>query len=603
MKFRHLAFFTGFILSSFFIGKVSADDFKVNEYIIGLDVKPDATEVSIKLELLNSHVDLVGGYQLNLPFKELDQIKVSKDSNQIEFTSKTIDDSTQVDMDFNNDVILPDQTATIEVSFNVKDLLKSEYNIKYIYFPKSKHNFDLEKVNFQISYDESFGEPTFLSSNNIKEGSPGFIDAYTPGALLAVWGDSPIYDISSSYDVVNPNNYSIETLLNLISHDMQRVEYKSVSEMSLGLFNDNTNWGMLRLKNNSSSPVNIQARIVFDESQKKKSQPKKYDWELNLNNTFAKKLVDELDKTSDNLEKIKRINQYLVSNLNPYANEKTDIKRINNLWVRLESDSAFNSFEYCYLAIAAAERSGMQGRIAYGYLTVADIFTDKLKRTPHVWCEILHNNSYIMMDPFLEDLAKLSLFGSQPLDRIRFGTWHPSQQYNNILGLLSTTKDVQNITLTKYENIPYSKTVEIFQEFPSQVVSGDYYSGTVSVKNNTSRFLELKNLYFNAESVIANVNYTDLKVAIVPKNNNIFKVSNLREPNILFTGVKDLNIKLEFENESFDQIVSDFKIEFKTDGSKILNLVFILIITAAVIVFIIMIIKTLHRRSLSNRTI
>lgn len=586
---------------SFFNAKTvhAETNFEIRDYTFTIVLDENGTGNFVHtLELHNLNSNLVGGYDLTLPYAGVTGVSADREGAEVALTQTELDKTTKLELNFNNAAIMPNATGKVTLRFSVPNLFKTKYNIKYFYLPKIINSFAVPQVVYKLSYPEVLDLPTYIYGSEVKVNEDGHLEASSAGALLVVWGEHPSYGFTTEYKIRNSNTVKSETLVNLASHARQDVRYVNVPKFELGLVDDfGNNWGVLKLDPEDEMKINIEGSSTYQESLGEDHDFSDYGWAIDEGDSFGKQLAELVRNENDNYSMLREVNSYLIANLEPYANEKTNLDEVSKLWTRAGTSSKFNAFEYCYFVIAAAESVGLQGRVAYGYLTIDDIFYDEALRLPHVWCELKVGEDVMLLDPFLEDVTKLSLFNKKPIDRIRFGAWHSSQAYNTLLGILVNTKDTQLLRIGEArssENV--NSDFDTTLNFPASVISGDFYSGEVIVSNTSDKFVEIASFKLNNDEITSVINYGALKIALAPLNTNYFKISNLNEGNIFYHGRKKMELVLELGDAKNSRIAKDFEIDFKSDSGKTTWFMAIIVISSMVLVGALFVVRILRKK-------
>ena len=341
---------------------------------------------------------------------------------------------------------------------------------------------------------------------------------------------------------------------------------------------------------NEKKNITFSANIKISSNNNDDFYPDSYEWKLDLSSSEGQKIYSEINKSEDLKEKFKSLNNYLISKTQSNKNESFDLSRVNEIWKRLEgSSTSLNSFEYCYVMVSVADFLGVKSRIDYGYLLAPSI--DEINSgNPHIWCEVRIEEKNILLDPFLENLTGISYFDQSPVDRVKFGIWHPSQDYNNALGLASNTKNIFHIDIQDAEHIDTQNNLQLSLDFPTSAFSGEYYTGTLNITNESAYFLSIKSLQYDNADIMENIKVSGLTPAILPQQNNQIVVNGLREQNFLFEGKKDITITLNTSNTNFSEVNANAEMEFHQDSRILMFLLIGLLVSFVVMIVIIVIV-------------
>lgn len=525
------------------------------------EIKIDLTNVEVpSLELVfnlkdQSNVNYLTGFELTFPLQVVGEVTATINNQSVPVSADVVDGKTTIKVATENQLRDLSADTWLNLKFRSLILLKSKYSISYLYLPTITSNFGLKDLTFDVKYPASLGNASFISAQNPNKISDSEFSVVSDTSLFAIWGDSPKLNLKLSTILKNSSTEDNAFLFNLPSNQNQKVVYNDFPDFDGGVYdNYATNYVIKNIDAGSSFSFDLNSDISvgkFDST----SIPSvdKYNWDLKQDTLFAKELITEIEKVEGSKEKIKAINDFIVEALNPYIGEKVDLQLVSGIWDKLNGNSQFNSFEYCYLAISAAEKFGFKGHLAYGYLILPEFLLSE-KRSPHIWCEINDGAANYFIDPFLEDQFKLEYNFQQPQDRILFGRWDPTLEYNNILGLTSNSSEELQATFSEVSNVDAANNFDI-EIAPQQgdVYSGDYYYVDVNLKNESNYFLQLKDILIDNNSQVSTLSVRNFYPGLIPKKETIFTFNNIVESNILFTGNKSLNLKVNVDNSDFSE--------------------------------------------------
>ena len=589
--------------------KLYAQEQNPSPYYVELNIRTDKSiEGVFEINLTNSDKNnLINGYELNLPFKINTVTTAQMDGRNIDKNLVIGNDYSDIRLSFFQNAIKPSQTVKIKINFLANELLSSKYGVEYLYIPTIKSNHTSNSnVIYKIRYPDSFNLPTFISPQENLANNANEINLSTTQGLIIIWGDQLLVNLESSFKIENKDNRKINTLVGLPYEDNgnisnvnqpangQTVYYKSMSNEQNGLIDElENNFIYSALDPNQTKEIKFNARINLSTNIYNDIYPQKYGWKLKDTDQTGE-MLKILNSEGDNLQRLKSLNNYLISKMQVYPDETIDLNKIDSIWTKLEGSSKFNSFELCYLMIAASEYLGLPSRMDYGYLIIPEGIVNN--GSPHIWCEVKINGKDVLMDPYLETQLHINYFNQVPIDRIRFGIWHPNQSYNNILGLLGDFKSKSTVKISQAENLsPDLKNLSLSLNFPSQAYSGEFYSGIMSVKNNSNKILIVKEMTLNDESVLRQLKLNNLTISFLPQQNNTTKLNYLREKNFLYDGDETLQIRLTPQSKELSIISTTNVINFLPDK----RLLILILLVVVLIILILMII--VYRISKPNK--
>ncbi|MFS8130629.1 MAG: hypothetical protein ACMG57_01480 [Candidatus Dojkabacteria bacterium] len=573
-------------------------------YKTTLDVVDNySASASIELQLRNTTTDkFMEAYEFSIPIKNPQNISVFLDSQPVTFTTPTVSTYTDLKIDFGNNAIAPSAIKTLKINFYVEKVLAERSSVKQLYIPRLFSEATLSNTKYTVTFPASFGDPVFVDLSNtntvdLGNGRKKF-ETNTSNGLLVVWGSDYSFDVESKFTINNDSDSVKYTLFNIIPKlPTQEVTYSSVSGGDYGLYDSYGNdFAYTQIDPHSSKEVGFQARVSIKESDPLFRYPDNYSLVFNQDSGIAKKLAVKVTDSTENFVKLRTLNDILALNVHPSKNERINLDLLKDIWERADSTSNLNSFEYCSIIVSYAESLGLHGKIDYGYILVPENINLDIS-LPHVWCEVSVNDNSVMFDPLLEALTGVQYFNRKPNDRIQFGTWHPSQKYNNALGLLGNSEGLVKLTFTNLSEMDTTASTDKLKvdfKLPTNGFSGEFFDGFLNIQNNTSKVLRITDIALNGDTQLDKLIYNEnLTKSVLPKTENKISLSNLREPNFLFDAKKDYNVTLNFDDADVYELKTDGSITLAPDTRVLL---FVLMIVLSAMFLSVLMIFRLKRR-------
>src|SRR5260221_1312994 len=484
--------------------RLRAEDIDSSYTMIARVAKNDQVDIELSVDLTNNNKDaVIDSYSIFLPFSDIDLHDTKINGKSIGNKFEKVDGGYNVQFSFSDSVILFGSASVVEVDFTPKGNMSEISGLKKLYIPYL--NASSSDIKFRIIYPDEFGDLSFNSGKNIViTNSNGYrtMNMKSDKSLFLIWGNNAIYNISSELEVKNSRETEIHYLAPIIAEDpTQSVSYRKIEGGDIGMGDNFGNkFSFVTLAANSSKKFSFSAEVLKDVTKANSPNFDSYDWQLNLDSTTGQKIYSEINKSPDINEKLRNMNNFLSKELKPDSSVNIDFKTLDTVWDRVQSKSTFNSFEYCYLVSATADYLGLKTRIDYGYVMIYPK-DSPTSFVPHVWCTVLNGDKEISMDPFLESITGVSYFGLTGIDRIRMGSWDPSQSYNDILGMLGTQNNPITLNNDKdVKDLSGNIDVNLLLNYPSKAFAGEFYSVNMTLKNNSSKVLPIKSLNIAGES-------------------------------------------------------------------------------------------------------
>jgi len=559
-------------------------------YKTTLDIAENfSATASIELQLRNTTTDkFMEGYEFSLPIRNPQNIVVFIDSQQISFSTPSDSSYTDLKINFGNYAIAPGNTKTIKINFSVQSVLTERSKVKQLYIPRLFSEATLSNTKYTVTFPTSFGDPVFVDLSNtntvdLANGRKKF-ETNTSNGLLVVWGSDYAFDVESKFTIKNDSDLVKYTLFNIIPKlPTQDVSYSSITGGDYGLYDSYGNdFAYTQVDPHSSKEVGFQARVSIKESDPLFRYPDNYSLEFNKYSGIAKKLAEKITDATENFVKLRTLNDLLAINVHPSKNERINLELLKDIWTRADSTSNLNSFEYCSIIVSYAESIGLRGKIDYGYILVPENINLDIS-LPHVWCEVNVNDKSVMFDPLLEALTGVQYFNRSPNDRIQFGTWHPSQKYNNALGLLGNSEGLVKLNFTSLPDMNSTASPDQLKldfTLPAKGFSGEFFDGFLNIQNNTSKVLRITDISLNGETQLDKLIYNEnLTKSVLPKTQNKISLNNLREPNFLYDATKNYDVSLNFDDNNLYEVKSSGSMVLAPDTRILIIVLFIVIAT------------------------
>ncbi len=546
---------------------------------------------------------LINGYEIKLPYKQIGNTSIRLNNKDVIYKITNSDAVSNIKIEFMDMPILPQNIGNLQINFSVSKLINEFYSTKKLFIPLILAKDLRGNIKYAIHFPKSFEDPIFVSSSKYRvqdwSDDSKRIEIETDKGLFFIWGKGMIIDLQSTYNIFNEKKEEVQSLVSLIpDYENQKVLYKEIIGGEYGLVDDVENaFSLVNLEPEKQKEVGFTTRVELRPNNIDSIYPEKYNWALDTNSTEGKNINNELNKSEDTLAKLKNVNDFIVNKLNPYKDEKIDLERVENIWKRLEGSSNFSSFEYCYLMTSAAESIGLKARIDYGYIIFQGNDNADFE-SPHVWCEAQVDGKNILLDPYMEDLVGITYFNLSQIDRVKFGVWHPNQDYNNALGLIGSSKIKPKLNIINIDRLNDSlPDITMSLRFPESVFSGEYYSGEMSITNLTNNLIRFNSLKLEDENIDGNIKYSKFSLALLPHQVNKIELMNLREKNFFLDGSKQINIEAKLDSEIFPKLAGNTNINFKPDGRLLVIVVSVVVFMIVALVFVIVRLRRISKGS------
>lgn len=592
MRKAFLTILVGFIIIlgfGFNSSHIKAQYIEPEIYKTTLDIVDSfAASVSIELQLRNTTSDkFMESYEFSIPMRDPLNISVFIDSQPITYNSLSETGYKDLKINFGKNAIGPGKTKTVKITFSVDKAISQRSEVKQLYIPRLFSEATLSNTKYTVTFPASFGDPVFVDLSNtntvdLNNGRKRF-ETNTSNGLLVVWGSDYSFDVESKFTIKNDSDLVKHTLFNIIPKlPTQEVSYSSITGGDYGLYDSFGNdFAYTQINPRSEKEVGFKAKVTIKESDPLFRYPDNYSLQYNSSSEIGKKLTDKNTDVIDNFVKLRSLNDILATDVNPSKNERINLELLKDIWDRANTTSNLNSFEYCSIIVSYAENLGLRGKIDYGYILVPENINLDIS-LPHVWCEVNVNETSVMFDPLLEALTGVQYFNRKPNDRIQFGTWHPSQKYNNALGLLGNSEGLVKLSFVDMEDPTDINEEKLKVNFtlPQKAYSGEFFDAFVDIQNNTPKVLRITDISLNGDTQLDKLIYNEnLTKSVLPKTQNRISLNNLREPNFLYDNQKDYELTLNFDDSDLYEIKSNGSLSLAPDTRVLIGVLVVVIAT------------------------
>ncbi len=580
-----------FILVIFFglcTNKISAE--VISDYNLNVRINQDySTSLNLKVGLQNaSDTELISAYTLDLPF-EVTNVNADLDGIPVSILLDTNSTSSSLRVDFLTNVIKPQQKANLNLEIFTTNSIIQKYNIKEFSLPFPSSNYTYQQILVNIDYPNSFGSISYISEYkhtlNLLDDSFSRISLNQDSPLKIVWGN-PSFALTINSNLENRKDSINHYLFGILpEYTTQTVDYFKTTQSDYGLVDSvNNTFAFLTIDKNSQKNIEFAANVQINSNANDNIYPSKYNWNLNLDSILGQKIYSQINQGADTLQKLKSLNEFLVKEYN-ITQENISVDSLSKVWD--DTSKNLNSLQYCYLIVSTGEYMGLKGRVDYGYKFLNT--TSGAYIPPTVWCVLEVDGKNILFDFSGQKNGNIDVTYSFA-DRVKAGTWHPSQSYNSMLGLLKNSA-ISALISDLSNSIHVSDGIGLEIDFPSNVYSGEFYSGLLNINNPTSKILKFNSIDVNLESQMNSIQVGDLMKAILPMQTNTIKIDYLRERDFILDLSRQVEISIDLSGTKlFNTVEIKFTPDFKLIG------IFILILIVTISIFFYLIYKLVRRK-------
>lgn len=557
----------------------------VSEYHLNLNITNDlSAQISLEVNLHNNATgSVIRAYSLDFPFTIVNA-EAKLNGETVDISIDKLSDGSRINVTFFDKVINDNSDGRLDITLFADSPIVQNYDISQLLLPYPESNFSYQEVTANVTYPVLLGAPTLISEYKYNftslNSEQNQISLSQKNPLMIIWG-TPKYNVGFDLTLRNLKDTSNHYLLGLVpEYKNQIVHYINVNTAEYALTDKLGNaFSYLKLERNSNIPINNSVNIEVNSDDSESAYPEKYNWNLNLDSTLGQKIYSQINQGTEVIGKLNALNDFLVSNFE-VDDKRIDASSLDKIWEN--GTKSLNQLQFCYLIVSTAEYLGLPARINYGY----SILNPGLQAGGHpsIWCEVLVDGRDISFDVPNQKLFKISYFNTSHIDKLRMGTWHPVQSYNDILGLLiNNPYEITINPLAVKQGLETNVSMQL--EFPEKVFSGEFYSGIIKIKNNSTKLLTFTELRLNGGSILNNIVVGDLTKAVMPLQENSLKVDYLRETDFILD--KTISVNIEAELNKNISLKAQENVTFEPDYKLIAIFVVIILVVVFILLFLV----------------
>ncbi len=520
------------------------------------------THVNIKASLTNlTDKYYASSYSIQIGFKDIKNLSGFDSEGSLATKIVKKDNSTQIDINFNKQVIGIGNKLDFNISFDTQEIAQNFNSVWDINIPGISKEDSFSSFNVTVNYPSFLGKPTFIkpgiSNFNPALGKITFSkeDLGDSGISLA-FGNFQIYNYSLSYNLENKNLFPIYTEIALPpSTNYQEIEIDDLSPKPVNVRVDKDGNWLARYNLNASEKITVVAKgkaKVFLNPKQEDLDPTLKSFYLQKNQYWesdSPKIVD----IAKNLKTPYEIYKYVVNKLNyDFSRVETNSPRLGALQALNTPNSAV-CLEFTDLFIALARASGIPAREVDGYAYTnnsSDRPLSFVKDILHAWPEYydFDKKEWIMVDPtWGNTTGGIDYFNTLDFDHIAFAIKGLSSNYPVPAGGYKladekNTKDVNVEIGSDFNN--NSPKISVNALFPDEIVSGTDVKGILNIENNNSKLVKKTTINVSSDKLLP-ANQSLVTSEIPPFGHESISISFNRTP--FLTNLED-TIKISFDN-------------------------------------------------------
>lgn len=536
-------------------------------------------------------------YTITIPQANIEpEIYSTNKGKKLEATIYNRTNSTDILVDFENQVITSEESARITLSYVQK---YDNANILELYSKVA----DTTTSKVFVTYPKNWGKTNWVSDQieNIKESDNSYvltINKPDSDIVNLIFGEDIIYSFNISRALNNPSDVSNQFEL-LIPQDteFQKVIIDQISIQPTQTLIDNSGNYILiyTLDPNSQIDLKISGYILMQQHEYYSNDLKTiYDsndlyWSLenrqieDIEDYLVKHGIDDKNNKSNLIQYLYR---YVVEELTP-STSATSLaggpRRGASEVLQQPKDSTPE--DYADVLRALCSYYEIPAIYTIGY--VSDISSYQKDGMFHYWIQIYDNENWFILDPYLEDFSKVSLYGRPQLDHISI-----LNRTNNSISPILTYYSDNDIKFEYIQDntIKYEPESNVSISLEPYSILNKYLYGEINIENTGNTIfsaIELSDSQPDLNKYLDSVT-TSVDNILLPHTNksiNFHIPFNDLTEEIIFSTV---NIKNGVKNISSELISTEYSISERTGYELIIKSIsFLLFVITFGIIYIV----------------
>jgi hypothetical protein len=550
-----------FFVPLFFHSSVYAQSQLTTDAVFSHTIKETGTiETTATLTISSDQRTALTYYTVTIPQVDIDpEIYSISKKKSLEATIYDRSSSTDILIDLENSIIEADGSTKITISYSYKyeDSNIIDLVSKIADSPTSK---------VSITYPKDWGETSWISDQieSIKKSDTDYILTISQPdstSVKLIFGNQIVYSFNISKSFNNPTESSNQYEV-IIPQDtqFQKIIIDNITpQPTQALLDSNGNYILIfTLDPQTQKDIKFSGYVIMESHEYySRDISIEYDnndiyWSLDSNQkeNIAEYLTDNNITEESNTETlIQYIYKYVIEKLKPSTSATTlagGVRRGASEVLKYSTESTPED----YADVMRAFLSYYEIPTIYTIGYVSDISSYQDNGMFHYWLQVYDGSKWQILDPYLEDFSKVSLFGREQLDHISI--------LNRLHDSISPTLTYYSDNDIKFEYVKDS-TIQYLPASNTSIslepysILNKYIYGNINVENTGNTIFTSIELDQSQPS-----NF----------NNYIDKVTNASNSILLPHMNKDINFHLPF-NELEDEMI--FSTVYIKNGSKSIN--------------------------------
>ena len=544
-------------------------------------------------------------YTITIPQENIDpEIYSITRSRKLESTIYNRTASTDILIDLENSVIAQEGSTTISISY------VHEYTDAKAIELVSKIA-DTTTTEVTISYPKVWGDIGWISDqiDNIKMSDTQYIVRVSKpdsSAIKLIFSENILYSFNISRAFNNSSKVSNQYEI-IIPHDneFQKILLENISPQPTQAYMDNSNNYILiyTLEPQTQLDIKISGYVLMENheyySKDFQSRYNRQDIYWGLEDRQVERVdryLTERGVTEESSNKVlvEYIYKYIVENLSPSSSATTLAGGVRRGATEiLKTTEQSTPEDYADVLKALLTYYEIPAIYTVGYVSEISSYQDR--GMFHYWIQAYDGEKWVVLDPYLEDYSKVSLFGREQLDHISI----LSRIDNSISPILTYYSD--NDIRFEYvddSNISYEPDSNISMSLEPYSILNKYLYGKINIENTGNTIFTstiLKDPQPQLDKYIDSVTNSTNTILLphMKKDLNFYIPFNDIENNIIFTTVE---LKNGTKTLSSQLLSTEYTLSQRTGYEVIIKIISILMFLTVLSLIYIFIDKIVYKK-------
>lgn len=525
------------IHNSLFIIPIHASAEFETSYQVRYQVNPNGVaQVSQDISLTNKLSNVYATqYTLNFESTKITNIRATDEFGTLGIDTTQTEDSTQITLKFNQQVVGTGKTLKFNISYDALDLVSRTGQVWEITVPKLANADEIDNYQLLLAVPSNFGAPAYISPNPVATSQEGNFQVYqftknqiAQAGVRAAFGQFQVFDFILNYQLKNDGLMPAKTEISLPPDTaFQKIYYLSLEPKPSNVrVDEDGNWlASYSLSGNQKLNIEAVGKVkLLSQPQKDFPQPDSTTLQKNLKaQEFWPIYHSLIQERAIKLKTAEEVYDFVVNYLTyDFARVKEGVERQGAL-MALEKPEQAICMEFTDLFITLSRAIGIPAREINGYayttnpkLRPLSLVADVLHSWPEYWD--YERKVWVPVDPTWEKTTGgVDYFHKTDLNHFVFAIHGIDSQKPAPAGSYRVDegggKNIQ-VSFGKFEEIPKSK-IEAEFVIPKFILAGIKNKGEIIIYNSGPTAIYNLPTWITGENLGVSV-VSDDKTTVIP---------------------------------------------------------------------------------------